>query len=203
VSDDFDEFIDKIKKYFKLDSDIFDVDFIFIPDSETDLNLRPKKNKPKGFKISYHFESGMKEPEFKIEGNIDDKRIREYFKNIDLSRYPTFKKLFQKKSFDEIDASKLSLAIPENFQNQAGLEPHTEIVNYEDYMEIVLDIPGISEEDVIIDVIEGGTTLRFVAETNNRKYIKNLALPFKSSTNSCELKVNNGLAVVKIRKPDN
>ncbi|MFX1600126.1 MAG: hypothetical protein ACFFB6_05970, partial [Promethearchaeota archaeon] len=76
MRDEFDDIIDEIKKYFKIDSDKFDVDFLFIPESESNINLKPKNEKIKGFKISYHFETGMEKPEIRIEGNIDDKRIR-------------------------------------------------------------------------------------------------------------------------------
>ena len=202
MPDDFDDIIDKIKKYFKLDSDIFDVDFLFIPESENNLNFKPKNQKVKGFKVSYHFEKGMKEPEFKIEGNIDEQKIREYLKNIDSSKYPGFEKLVKMKAKDEIDASKLSLEIPEQYKDQIDLEPHAEINYYKDYTEIIFDIPGISEEDVKIDITEGGNNLRFVAESIKRRYSKNFVLPFRFFTKDCEIEVKNGLAIIRIKKLD-
>jgi len=113
VPDDFDEFIDEIRKYFKIDTDLFDVDFLFIPESEKNLDLKPKDNRIKGFKISYHFETGMEKPEIRFEGNFDDKRIREYLKNVDFLKYPDLKKIFETKSIEEIDASELSLEFSE------------------------------------------------------------------------------------------
>ncbi|MFX0040992.1 MAG: Hsp20/alpha crystallin family protein [Promethearchaeota archaeon] len=202
MSDDFDEFIDEIKKYFKLGSDIFDVDFLFIPESEKGSDLKPKNSKAKAFKISYHFEKGMKEPEFKIEENIDEQKIREYIKNIDKSEYPSFEKFVKMKKIDEIDASKLSLEMPEQYTNQIDLEPHTEVNYYEDCTEIVFDVPGISEDDVKIDINKEGNILRFVAENLKRRYIKNFDLPFKSSNKECEIEVKNGLAIIKVKKLD-
>ncbi|MFW9972736.1 MAG: Hsp20/alpha crystallin family protein [Candidatus Odinarchaeota archaeon] len=202
MSDDFDDFIDKIKKYFRLDSDVFDVDFLFIPESEKSPDLKPKNSKAKAFKISYHFEKGMKEPEFKIEGDIDEKKIKEYLKNMDLSRYPDFEKLIKMQKKDEIDADKISLELPVEYENQIELEPATEINNYKDFIEVVFDIPGISEEDVIIDITEGGSNLRLVAENTRKRYIKDLDLPFKCSNNDCEIEVKNGLAIIKVKKLD-
>ncbi|MFX1302580.1 MAG: hypothetical protein ACFFBV_07495 [Promethearchaeota archaeon] len=202
MPDDFDDIIDEIKKYFKLDSDIFDVDFLFIPESENSLDLKPKEKNIKGFKISYHFETGMEKPEIKIEGNIDNKKIREYLKDIDLSRYPTLKNLFGTKPIKELDAGKLSLESYAQDQDIYILEPHTEISDYKDYTEIVLEIPGMSKEDVMIDFSEGGSKLVFTAENNNRKYMKNVYLPFKSSAKDFYMEVNNGLAIITIKKLD-
>lgn len=200
MSDEFDDFIDKIKKFFKINSDMFDVDFLFIPDSENKLDLKPKNNKIKGFKVSYHFETGMEKPEIRIEGDIDESRIREYLKDVDLSEYPYMKRLLETRSVNEIDASKLSLDFSEH--DLSRLEPHTEVNNYKDYAEIVLDIPGMSEEDVFIEIIEGGTKLLFNAENNNRKYTKSIYLPFTSSIENYEIEVKNGLAVILVKKSD-
>ncbi|UCD01602.1 MAG: hypothetical protein JSV23_00835 [Promethearchaeota archaeon] len=200
MPDDFDEIIDEIRKYFKIDSDIFDVDFLFIPESESNIGLKPEDKKVKGVKISYHFETGMEKPEIKIEGNIDDKEIREYLKDIDISRYPTLKKLFEAKSMKEIDAGKLSLELNEKDEDLYILEPHSEINDYKDFTEIVLEIPGMNKDDVRVDFGEEGKKLIFNAENNNRKYMKNIYLPFKSSTEEFELEVKNGLAIITINK---
>jgi HSP20 family molecular chaperone IbpA len=200
VPDDFDDIIDEIKKYFKLDSDIFDVDFLFIPESVSNLGLNPEDEKVKGFKISYHFETGMEKPEIKIEGNVDDKKIREYLKDINLSRYSTLKNLFETKSMKELDADKLSLEFSEKDEDLYILEPHTEINDYNDYTEIVLEIPGMSKEDVMVDFTEGGSKLIFNAENSNRKYMKNVYLTFTSSTDDCEIMVKNGLAIITVKK---
>ncbi len=202
MPDYFDDIIDEIKKYFKLDSDIFDVDFLFIPESESNLWLKPEDKKVKGFKISYHFETGMEKPEIKIEGNIEDKKIREYLKDVDLSRYPTLKNLFETKSMKEIDAGKLSLESHDQDENLYILEPHTEINDYKDYTEIVLEIPGMSKEDVIIDFSEEGNKLIFNAENNNRKYLKKVYLPFTSSTEDFKMEVKNGLAIIIVKKSE-
>ncbi len=202
MPDEFDEFIDEIKKYFKLNSDTFDVDFLFIPESENMLDNKPKDKKIKGFKISYHFETGMEKPEIKIEGDVDERRIREYLKDADLSKYPNMKRLLEVGSVKEIDASKLSLEFTEQDKNLSILEPYTEVNNYKEYTEIVLDIPGMSKEDVKVEISEGGTTLIFNAENRIRRYTKSIYLPFKFTTKNYEIEVKNGLAVIKVKKSD-
>lgn len=202
VLDDFDDIIDEIKKYFKLDSDIFDVDFLFIPESKTDLGLEPENKNVKGFKVSYHFESGMEKPEIKIEGNVDEKTIRELLKDIDISKYPTLEKMLESKSIKEYKAEMLSLDSLEQEEDLYFLEPYAEINDYKDYTEIVLEIPGMSEKDVIIDFSEGGNQLIFNAENENRKFIKTVHLPFTSSLRDYEIEVKNGLAIIVAKKSD-
>ncbi|MFX0021866.1 MAG: hypothetical protein ACFE9S_06035 [Candidatus Hermodarchaeota archaeon] len=200
MTDEFDDIIDAIRKYFKIDSDIFDVDFLFIPESKNNINLEPKDNKAKGFKISYHFETGMNKPEFKIEGNIDDKKIRELLKNIDLSKFPTLEKRFENKSIEEIDTDQLSLDYNEPEEDLTIIEPLTEINDYNGHSEIIFDIPGIKKEDVMITIREKGTKLIFNAENTIRRYKKIISLPFKTSNENFEMEVKNGLAIINVKK---
>ena len=202
ILDDFDDIIDEIKKRFKLDSDVFDVDFLFIPESKNNLGLKPENKNIKGFKVSYHFESGMEKPEIKIEGNVDEKRIRELLKNMDISKYPTLKKMLETKSMKEYDANLLSLESHEQEEDLYILKPQAEINDYNDYTEIVLEIPGMSEEDVIINFTDGGNQLIFKAENKNRKFMKTFQLPFISSPKDYELEVKNGLAIIVAKKSD-
>ncbi len=202
VLDDFEDIIDEIKKHFKLDSDLFDVDFLFIPESKNNWGLKPENKNIKGFKVSYHFESGMEKPEIKIEGNVDEKRIQELLKNMDISKYPTLKKMLETKSIKEYDANLLSLESHEQEEDLYILEPQVEINDYNDYTEIVLEIPGMSEEDVIINFTDGGNQLIFKAENENRKFMKTFHLPFLSSPKDYELEVKNGLAIIVAKKSD-
>ncbi len=200
IRDEFDDIIDKIKDYFKLDSEKFDVDFLFIPESEKNSYLNPEDKEIKGFKISYHFETGMEKPEIRIEGNIDEKKIQEYLEGIDISQHPHLKKLLESKNIEEIDASKLSLEADERAEDLSIIEPHTEINDSKNFTEIVLEIPGISKEDVIIEFSEGGSKLIFNAENETRKYIKNVYLPYATSAKNYDLEVKNGLAIILVKK---
>ncbi|MFW9987451.1 MAG: Hsp20/alpha crystallin family protein [Candidatus Odinarchaeota archaeon] len=202
MSDDFDDFIDEIKKNFKIDSDIFDIDFLFIPESKNNLGIKPEKKNIKGFKVSYHFESGMDKPEIKVEGKIDENRIRELLKGMDISKYPKLKNMFKAKSVNEYDANMLSLETQEHKENFEYLEPQVEINDYKDCSEIVFEIPGMNKEDIKIDINEGGDQLTFKAENKNRKYMKTIQLPFISSLKDCDTEVKNGLAIILVKKLD-
>lgn len=178
------------------------MDFLFIPESERKLNLKPANEKLKGFKISYHFETGMEKPEIRIEGNIDEDKIRDYLEGIDISQHPSLKKLLESGKLEEIDVDDLTLESSELDKDLPISEPYTEINDYEDYTEVILEIPGIAEEDVIIDFSEGGSKLIFNAKNETRKYYKKIHLPFVSSTQDYEIDVKNGLAIISVKKSD-
>lgn len=201
MGDDFDDFIDRVKRYFKLDSDMFDVDFLFVPESDRDLEKKPNDEKVKGFKISYHYESGMDKPEIKVEGNLDNKNIREYLRNVDLSKVPKLKDLYKSPSKKEIDASKLSLETSLKKEADIGtyvLEPYAEICDNEGFYEVMIEIPGMGKDNVNIKFEEKGRKLIFTAENEKRRFMKSVNLPFKSSETEYELEVNNGIAIIKV-----
>ena len=200
MSDDIDEIIDEFKKMFNVDSDAFEVDFLFIPESGIDLKSDHNEKEVKGFKISYHFETGMEKPEIKIEGIIDEKKIREQLKGVDLDKYPSLKNIMDSNGTNELDATTLSLDFPLEENVSSILEPYTEITDNRDYSEIVLEIPGIEEDNVNIEFNEECNQIMFTAENGARKYSKVISLPFKSSKLDCDLEVNNGIIILKARK---
>jgi HSP20 family molecular chaperone IbpA len=202
MRDDFDDIIDEIKKFFKLDSDIFDIDVLFIPDKNIDLGIKSYDKNPKGFKISYHFEAGMDKPEIKIEGNIDDKKIKDFLENVDMNKYPKLRKLIESHIKKEIDASKLTLET--NCLNEEEsvfvLEPYIEINENNENFEILIEVPGIERGDVMIDFDIDGKILMFTAQNKKRKYCKEITLPSKLLNANYELDVNNGIAYIKLKK---
>ncbi|MFX1314270.1 MAG: Hsp20/alpha crystallin family protein [Promethearchaeota archaeon] len=200
MRDDFDDILDKIKKYFKLGSDIFDIDVLFIPEEDMSLEKKLDDKNIEGFKISYHFEAGMEKPEIKIEGNIDDKKIKEYLKNVDLSNFHMFKNLSNSSSKKEINASELSLDMDKHDEKLEILEPYTELNEDNECFEIVIEVPGIEKRDVIIDFSADGRTLTFTAQNQNRKYFKKINLPSNLLKESDNLDVNNGIAYIKLKK---
>ena len=88
-NDEYDDFFEMIKKYLGINSDIFDVDFLFLPEPTSN----PKNKNSTGFKVTYHFEAGMDKPEVRIEGDFDERKLQDYLKRINYSKYPDFKHL--------------------------------------------------------------------------------------------------------------
>ncbi|HEC37881.1 MAG TPA: hypothetical protein ENI29_06565 [bacterium] len=200
MSDDFDEIFDEFKKMFNVDSDIFEVDFLFIPESGIDLKSNRTGKNIKGFKVSYHFEAGMEKPDIKIEGIIDEKKIREQLKGIDLNKYPNLKNILESRAVNEIDVTSLSMDFPLEKNVSPTSEPYTEIIDKKDYSEIILEIPGMEQDDIQLEFNENRNQLKFTVENGERRYSKIIFLPFKSSKVDCELEVNNGIAILKASK---
>lgn len=196
MSDDYDYIIDQLKKFFNFDSKLFDMDFFFFP--EMSKQLDPKRKRSKGYKISYHFETGMDEPEIKIESNINEKELNQYLKGYDFEKDPRFKVLKQSTRKQLIDAKEISLEPTEKHEESHITEPFTEINDCNDFTQIIIEVPGIEKGDIKLDLNDKGNKLIISAENQIRKYIKEVYLPFKTSLKNYILEVNNGIATLKV-----
>lgn len=198
---DYKEIFKDLKKYFKINSNLFDIDFFVFPDN---FNNKNDNDSLKGFKVSYHFDSGKDKPEVKIEGNFDEEKIKDYIKNINLRVPPNFKRLPQPKSRSnkEIDAAKLYLAPCTADEELCAVDPFTEINDLDDFIEVLLEVPGIEKGDVKLNLSENGKEITFYAENGKRKYLKQIRLPFQSLVDNVNLEVNNGIAVLKAKKKE-
>ncbi|GAH72138.1 unnamed protein product, partial [marine sediment metagenome] len=129
----------------------------------------------------YHFESGMEKPEIKIEGDFDEKKLQEYFKKLNLSSYPQFKMLRKSGKKQVMNVGTLSLK--PDFEREAFLEkePYYELNVYDDYAEIVIEIPGIEKGHIILSLSEDGRKLKILTESNFQNFEKELQLPFEST----------------------
>lgn len=214
--DDYKNFIEKLKDYLNVDSDIFDAEFYIFPSSELGKRFGLDPNEDKGFKISYHFEKGMDQPDIKIHGNVDEEKVKDYIKKFNyMKNNPKFREYIkkararkmqnQKKSKKPIDAKDLSLKSPEieESEEQDSInvkEPTTEIHNFNDEVELILEVPGIKENDVFISLNDEEKTLTFSAENDKRRYHKKVHLPCKASLLNDSLSISNGILTFKCRK---
>ena len=200
MSDDIDDFIEKMKRFFNFNSDIVDMDFFLFPTGNPEVNFNPDETKSKAFKVSYHYDSSMDQPEIKIEGDIDDNKLNDYLKNLNLDKHPQFKKLGLTPQTGTLDASELSL---EPFKKETvinELDPYTEINDFENFSEILLELSGIEEKDISLNINEDGDRLTIIADDSIRRYYKSIELPFKTSLDDIHLDFNNGIAIVKVMR---
>lgn len=197
--DFYEDILEKFKEYFKIDPNLSDVDFLFIPEPIKN-NILDKDSNMKGFKVSYHFESGMDKPEIKFEGNIDEKKIHEYLKKIKMQQNPRFKLIRKDKiKPKEMDASVLSLAPCEDEEN-CPHEPYSEIHDLENGVEIILEVPGVEKGHIILSLSNDGQKLKINAKNSIRNFEKEIKLPFKSSLEGHIMEINNGIASIIIKK---
>ena len=198
--DDYYDFLEQIKKYLKIDKGDFDVDFLFLPESNFDPNLNLQNKKVEGFKVTYHFESGMEKPEIKIESDFDEKKLKEYIKKLNLSSSPQFKMLRKSGKKPVMDVGTLSLK--PDFEQEEFLEkePYYELIMYDDYTEIVMELPGIEKGHIVLSLSEDGRKLKILTESNFQNFEKELQLPFESTMKDHVVEVNNGIVSIIIRK---
>jgi len=198
--DDYNEFLERIKKYLNIDSDIFDVDFLFLPEPNFDPDTNPRNKNVKGFKVTYHFESGMDKPEIRIEGNFDEKRLQDYFKKLNISNFPQFNRLEQSGKKQAIDVGRLSLQPNIEQEKSMAKEPYYEINLHEDLADIVIEAPGIEKGHIILSLSEDGRKIKVSIEINFVNIEKEILLPFESTIDDHVLEVNNGIISIIMRK---
>ena len=200
--DEYRDFLEKFKKYFKIDSDIFDIDFLFMPEPMKDPNLDPSKSNMKGFRVSYHFEKGMDEPEIRIEGDIDEDKVMDYLNRMNAKNFSNFKRINKSVVKKELDFGKLSLE-PCDDEEECSIEPYTEINEFEDCIQILLEVPGVEKGHIVLSLNQDGKKLKIHAKNSMRSFEKGVKLPFKSSLNDHKLEVNNGIATIIFKKRKN
>lgn len=77
-------------------------------------------------------------------------------------------------------------------------EPIADIFDEKDHILVVVELPGVSEEDVVADV--EGDILKITAETEDRKYSKEILLPSKVKEDKLESTYKNGILELKLIK---
>lgn len=199
--DDYNDFLERIKEYLNLDQEAFNVDFLFLPEPNFDPKMNRNDDKFKGFKVTYHFESGMDKPEIKVEGNFDEKKLQEYFKTFNLSKHPQIRRLNPSRDRQVIDASKLSLQPNYEKINSLTKDTYFEINFHEDSAEIIIEAPGIEKGHILLSLSEDGRTLRVSIEINFINIEREIILPFESTMDDHILEVNNGIiTIIMLRK---
>lgn len=199
MSDDIDDLFDEIRKHFNFDSDIFDLDFFFFPESNLNNELNPESKK-KAFKASYHYESGMDKPDIKIEGDFDEKKLFDYLKKHNIEPDSRFNNLFRPQSNNALDAGELSLEPINNKKDSSVIEPYTEINDLDDDTEVILEVPGIEKDDIILGINNKDKKITVSAEGPKRKYFKHIDLPSNCLMDDYTLEVQNGIAILKFKK---
>ncbi len=199
--DDYIDFYEKIKDFFKHNPKVFDLDFLIFTEPQSGSGDKKKKSKP--VKVHYHFEPGMDKPDVKVEGNVNEQDLNEYFKNFRFPFNPRMSESTNIKRNKAFDANKLSLE-PEIIKEAPSvIEPNSEINEKENCLDLVFEAPGVEEDDVILSFSDDGLSMNFSAETNDRRYFKHVHLPSTCTFKGYQLSVNNGLVILRVNKSMN
>ncbi len=193
------DFMEMFRKFFDINADVFDADFVFVPDPESDLNKSIKDKDIKSFKISYHYETGMDKPEIRFEGDIDENKLYKYFDFLDKKGFSIFRTPRSRRG-KVIDASELSMKLDSADKNKYILEPRVEVDDFGDHFEIVLEVPGIESGHLLLSLGDDSKKLKISGENLTRRYEKVIKLPSKVTLDGYQLDVRNGIASIIIKK---
>ncbi|MHA1642842.1 MAG: hypothetical protein ACTSUX_09820 [Promethearchaeota archaeon] len=193
------DFMEMFRKFFDINADVFDADFVFVPDPESDLNKSIKDKDIKSFKISYHYETGMDKPEIRFEGDIDENKLYKYFDFLDKKGFSIFRTPRSRRG-KVIDASELSIKLDSADKNKYILEPRVEVDDFGDHFEIVLEVPGIESGHLLLSLGDDSKKLKISGENLTRRYEKVIKLPSKVTLDGYQLDVRNGIASIIIKK---
>jgi HSP20 family molecular chaperone IbpA len=157
----------------------------------------------KGFKVTYHFEPGMDKPEIRIEGNFDEKKLKEYFKRFNIANFPQLKKLGQSRKKQTIDVGTLSLQPNINLGKSVKKDPYYEINTHEDFVDILIEAPGIEKGHILLSLSQDGRELKVSIEINFVNNEKVIRLPYECTMEDHVLTVNNGIVSIVMEKKKN
>ena len=144
----------------------------------------------------------MDKPDIKIEGDIEENKLSEYLKKFNIDEVPHINKIMKsnKTSKRVYDANELSLEPCDRNDPSCVVEPYTEINDFGNSTEIILEIPGINQDDILVNFHDEGRKITFSAQNEKRNYVKQIQLAFKSSMDNYSIEVNNGIAVLKVKR---
>ncbi len=80
------------------------------------------------------------------------------------------------------------------------IDPLTDIVEENDKIKVVIDMPGVEKEDIKVYVSEDGKTLTVDAKGKDRKYHKEIRLPDAVDPNKAKATYKNGVLSVELEK---
>lgn len=143
-------------------------------------NYYDSRDSNKNYALSYKYETGMAEPEIKIEGDVDDKTINRFVEGVK-DRFQT-----SHLSISNIKKSKV--------EKKPSLKQPPTLPKEKVY---TLEMPGIGLTDVETEL--NGNIMTVKGEKDNLKYTKKIILPFNTSQKP-EITTDNGIIHVKVMR---
>ena len=152
--------------------------------------FRKKDGNNKSYSISYKYQTGMDEPEIRVEGDATEKEVDRFLSGI--------QKRFGSHMIGLSDKKPVMLGLGSENNNLDGYKtPLCDVVEEEDHIEIVLEMPGIGENELKVET--DGNTIHITGESGNIKYKRDVKLEFKPK-GKINARTKNGLITLTIKK---
>lgn len=194
--DIFDEFNKGLKIRFNLFDDLFDSNF---DEDNEDLRQRVKKDKnskSKSYSISYKYSTGMKEPEIKVQGDVDEKTLHHFLQNIE--HQFEFPKMNNKsvRLLNPHKGDSKENSMSEDLEKDAQI-PFSDVIENKHELIVTLEMPGISADQIKAEYTKSGISV--YGENGTKKYHKFIGLSFNPKKSPL-ISTNNGIITLKIEK---
>ncbi len=83
---------------------------------------------------------------------------------------------------------------------QEDIEPLTDVIEEDDKIKVIMDMPGVNKEDIKVTVSEDGTKLTVSAKGEDRKYYKEIDLPAPVDPTKAKATYRNGVLTIELEK---
>ena len=83
---------------------------------------------------------------------------------------------------------------------QEEIEPLTDVIEEEDRIKIVMDLPGVNKEDIKVKISEDGRKVIVSARSEDRRYYKEIELPAKVDPSTAKATYRNGVLTIDLEK---
>ncbi len=180
---------------FNLDLDVIDLELFFLPDNNKVSNSKEKK----AFKVRYHMEPGWTKPEIKFDTSIDPEEVKKYLNKIKSSESNDVIYMRSNRKSKLLNASELTL-VPKSDKVLTIEEPYAEINDLGSSIEILVEVPGINDGKLTIEVTNKENQLFVEALNENKQYQKFIDLDFHVADDRLNYTIKNGLILIQIEK---
>ncbi len=85
---------------------------------------------------------------------------------------------------------------------QEEIEPLTDVIEEDDKVKVVIDLPGVNKEDIKITVSEDGKKITVSARSEDRKYYKEIELPATVDPTKTRATYRNGVLTIELEKKE-
>ncbi|MBN2156429.1 MAG: Hsp20/alpha crystallin family protein [Candidatus Lokiarchaeota archaeon] len=195
--DIFDYMNKNIKKMFKewsffgdeFDDMFQDVDEIF--EFRSPRSKFSDDGKTKSYSISYKYQTGMKEPEIRVSGDATEQDVDRFLSGI--------QKRFGGHLIDLSEKKPLTLGLGEG-EKPSDAEykvPIMDVVEDNGSVELVLEMPGVAEKDLTVDI--DGKEVIIIAEHDTIKYKRKISLNFEPKK-KIKITENHGIVTIHLVK---
>ncbi|MFB6471219.1 MAG: archaeal heat shock protein Hsp20 [Vulcanisaeta sp. AZ3] len=83
---------------------------------------------------------------------------------------------------------------------EEDIEPLTDVIEEEDSIKVVMDMPGVDKDKISIKISEDGKKLIISARNGDRRYYKEIELPTEVDSTQSKAAYRNGVLTVELKK---